>query len=68
MGSTWKAWSNFVSPCQISAGNFYGKMVANDTAEATLANKQIRNITASATDLTAGTSALTTGEIYLVYE
>lgn len=68
MGSTWKAWSDFVNPYQISAGNFYGKMVAKDTAEATLADRQIRNITASTTDLTAGTSALTTGEIYLVFE
>lgn len=29
---------------------------------------QVRNITASTTDLTAGTSSLATGQVYLVYE
>lgn len=51
----------------------------SDTSKNLVQNKVIKqyvdtaisnmpNITASATDLTAGTSALTTGEIYLVYE
>lgn len=52
----------------ITAGTLAGKVVANATAVATLTNAQIRNIQASTTDLTAGTSSLTTGDIYLVYE
>ena len=52
----------------INAGTLAGKVLANATAVTTLSDKQVRNITASTTDLTAGTSALTTGDIYLVYE
>ena len=67
--STWLAWDDTIlSASSITAGTFRGKVVANDTAEVGLTQPQIRNITASTTDLTAGTSALTTGEIYLVFE
>lgn len=52
----------------ITAGTLGGKVQANAAAEATLADAQVRNIKASTTDLTAGTSALASGEVYLVYE
>lgn len=52
----------------ITAGTLAGKVNANATAKATLTDSQVRDIKASTTDLTAGTSALTTGDIYLVYE
>lgn len=52
----------------ITAGTLAGKVQANAAAEATLADAQVRNIKASTTDLTAGTSTLQAGEVYLVYE
>ena len=52
----------------IKAGTLAGKVVANASAVATLTNAQVRNIQASTTDLTAGSSALATGQVYLVYE
>ena len=52
----------------ITAGTLAGKVLANATAKATLTDSQVRDIKASTTDLTAGSSALTTGDIYLVYE
>lgn len=52
----------------ISAGTLAGRVQANATAAATLANAQVRDITISTTDLTAGTSALATGAVYIVYE
>lgn len=52
----------------ITAGTFAGQVNANASAVATVGTAQVRNIQASTTDLTAGTSALTTGEIYFVYE
>lgn len=52
----------------ITAGTLAGKVVANASAVANLTNSQVRNIKASTADLTAGTSALTNGDIYLVYE
>lgn len=52
----------------ITAGTLAGKVQANAAAEETLADAQVRNIKASTTDLTAGTSALASGEVYLVYE
>lgn len=60
-GKTWSA-------SKITAGTLAEKVVANATAVATLTNSQVRNIQASTTDLTAGTSTLATGDIYLVYE
>jgi hypothetical protein len=52
----------------ITAGTFAGQVNANATAVANVGTAQVRNITASTTDLTAGTSTLATGDIYLVYE
>ena len=52
----------------ITAGTFAGQVNANASAVSSLGTSQVRNIQVSTTDLTAGTSALTTGEIYFVYE
>lgn len=57
-----------VAASKVTAGTLAGKVQANATAAATLANAQVRDIIISTTDLTAGTSALATGTVYLVYE
>lgn len=56
------------SASEIGGGTLNGQVLANATAVATLGNAQVRNISAGTTDLTAGTSALTTGDIYFMYE
>lgn len=53
---------------KVTAGTLGGKVLANATAVSDLAAKQVRNIYAGTTDMTAGTSALPTGDIYVVYE
>jgi hypothetical protein len=53
---------------QITAGTLGGQVLANPTAAATLGNAQLRDICISTTDLTAGTSALTTGKVWMTYE
>ena len=57
-----------LAPANIAAGTLGGKVQANATAAATLADAQVRDIIISTTDLTADTSALATGTVYLVYE
>ena len=52
----------------VAAGTFPGQVVANATAVATTGTKQVRNIYAGTSDMTAGTTTLATGDIYLVYE
>lgn len=52
----------------ITAGTLGGAVVANATAVATLGTKQVRNIYAGTAELTAGSSALPTGDIYIQYE
>ena len=52
----------------IKAGTLGGKVVANTTAAAALAEAQVRNIKAQTVNLTAGTSPLANGEVVLVYE
>ena len=52
----------------ITAGTLAGKVLAQASSVATLTNSQLRNIKAQTTDLTAGTSTLTTGDIVLIYE
>lgn len=54
------------SASTITAGTLPGQVVANSNTAYTTA--QIRNIQASTTDLTAGTSTLANGNIYIVYE
>lgn len=66
--SSWTAWDYKLIASYITAGTLAGQVVANATSVATLGNAQVRNIQASTTDLTAGTSSLTTGDIYLVFE
>ena len=56
------------SASYVSAGTFTGRVQANTTAMATLSNAQVRNIYAGTSDMTAGTSTLTTGSLYFVYE
>lgn len=48
-----------------SGGTMTGDLISDNPAIGTSA---VRNIIASTTDLTAGSSALTTGSVYLVYE
>ena len=52
----------------VSAGTLGGQVQANAGAAAALGTAQVRNIRAGTADLTAGSSSLATGEIYLVYE
>lgn len=52
----------------IGAGTLAGRVQANATAQATLANAQVRNIYAGTTDMIAGTTPLASGSIYIMYE
>ena len=52
----------------ITAGTLAGAVVANASAVATLGTKQLRNIYAGTSALTAGSSSLPTGDIYIMYE
>lgn len=56
-----------VGASKVTAGTLGGKVVANASAVATLTDAQVRNIKVSTTDLTDGTSSLTTGDFYAVY-
>ena len=56
------------SAADVSAGTLGGQVQANAGAAAALGTAQVRNIQAGTADLTAGSSSLATGEIYLVYE
>lgn len=60
--------SHTQSASTITAGTFAGQVKANADAVSALATAQVRNIYAGTTDLTSGTSALATGDIYFVYE
>lgn len=52
----------------VNAGTLAGQVVANSTAVATLGTAQVRNIYAGTSDMTAGVTALATGDLYFVYE
>jgi hypothetical protein len=52
----------------ITAGTLGGQVLANASATATLGTAQVRNIYAGTSDMTAGSSALATGAVYIVYE
>jgi len=52
----------------IAGGTFGGGIAANASSVANLGTKQIRNIYAGTNDLVAGSSQLTAGDIYIVYE
>ena len=52
----------------ITAGTLAGQVVANASAAATIGTAQVRNVYAGTSDMTAGSTSLTTGMIYFVYE
>lgn len=52
----------------ITGGTLAGQVNANATSMGNIGTAQVRDIQASTTDLTAGTSSLLTGRIYFVYE
>lgn len=60
--------SNPPTSADIVPGVFSGLMQANAAATTDVTNPMIRNIKAGTTDLSAGSSPLATGSIYLVYE
>jgi hypothetical protein len=66
--ATMKPSSHNQGASTITAGTLAGKILANATSSATVTDKQIRNIYAGTTDMTAGTTALTSGDIYVFYE
>ena len=63
--------TDYVAPSALSSllpksgGTMTGDLTANNPA---VANARVRNISAGTADLTAGSSSLTTGEVYFVYE
>lgn len=57
-----------ISANNVSAGTFAGQTVANSEAVANISVAQVRNIYGGTEDLTAGTSPLATGEVYICYE
>lgn len=52
----------------VTAGMLGGRVMANADASGNLENAQVRNINAGTGDLTAGSSSLGSGSIYVVYE
>lgn len=56
------------SASTITAGTMAGQVLANASSVATLGNKQVRNIYAGTSDMTAGSTALPSGDIYVMYE
>lgn len=57
-----------VPASNVTAGTLAGQVQANADATAIVNVAQLRNISAGMEDLTAGSSALADGEVYLVYE
>lgn len=55
-------------PENILSGTLSSQINANSTSMANLSSSQIRNIYAGTLDMTAGSSLLPSGEIYLYYE
>lgn len=53
---------------KVTAGTFAGMVEANSSSESNTTTTQLRNVYFGTTDMTAGSSVLPTGEIYLVYE
>lgn len=49
-------------------GNLAGLTLANATSVATITTAQVRNIYAGTLDMTANSSVLPSGDIYLCYE
>lgn len=55
-----------VNPTKVSSGTLPSGVKATNSTDYT--TSRLRNVRASTTDLTAGSSSLSNGEIYLVYE
>lgn len=53
---------------QVTAGTLAGKVLASAASAADVTAAQLRNIYAGTGDMTAGSSSLATGCVYLVYE
>lgn len=53
---------------QVTAGTLAGKVLANAASAADVTAAQLRDIYAGTSDMTAGSSSLATGCLYLVYE
>ena len=64
--SSWFDW-NYIAITN-AEGTFTGKVRSNPTARAVLTDYQLRDIAAGSTDMTAGSTALSNGLVYLVYE
>lgn len=56
------------SLANVTSGTFGGTAKANASGVTNLGTAQLRNIYAGTSDMTAGSSSLTTGDIYFVYE
>ena len=57
-----------IQPSNILQGTLASQILASATSVSNLSNTQIRNIYCGTTDMTAGTSVLSAGDIYLCYE
>lgn len=67
--SEYAAASHNHKPENINTEGYLGaRVMANATAVATVTNAQVRNIYAGTSDMTAGSTALASGAIYVVYE
>lgn len=62
------ATSHTHSASQVTAGTLGGGVIAPADSVSLIGQKQVRNIYAGTTDMTASTTALPTGDIYVVYE
>lgn len=60
--------TDLLSPSNLASGTLSNSLRANSNATATITSAQIRNIYAGTIDMTAGTSVLPAGDIYLCYE
>lgn len=60
--------TDLLSPSNLASGTLSNSLTANSNATATITSAQIRNIYFGTRDMTANSSALTTGSIYLCYE
>ena len=61
-------WTDYLCVGCGGDSRFVYKVMANATTAASLGTTQLRNISAGTTELTSGTSALATGDIYVQYE
>ena len=67
-GETYESLYPLTNANLIQAGTFQGTVIANSTSVTSTTTTQLRNIYFGTVDMTANSSALTTGDIYLCYE